>query len=123
MTSGNTIAESGMHGRRIRTEPICSWPMSRCFMPDAVLVTAQAILDGAPTVVHIVPLTSTLRGYGTEVEIDPESRNGLTARSAAQSQHVRAVAPARLGEPVGNVGAVALAQIREMLAIILDIPS
>jgi mRNA interferase MazF len=93
------------------------------YLHPAVLVTAQAILDAQPTVVHIVPVTSTLRRYATEVEIEPEPDNGLTARSAAQCQHVRAVAPARLGEALGNVGAVALTQIREMLAIILDLPS
>ncbi len=93
------------------------------YQHPAILVTAQAILDASPTVVQIVPLTSTLRSFATEVEIEPERQNGLTARSAAQCQHVRAVAPARLGEPVGNVGAVALTQIREMLAIIFDVPS
>ena len=87
-----------------------------------VIVTAQAILDASPTVVHVVPLTSTLRRYATEVEIEPEPASGLTGKSAAQCQHVRSVSPTRLSEPIGNVGAVALTQIREMLAVILDLP-
>jgi mRNA interferase MazF len=87
-----------------------------------VIVTAQAILDASPTVVQVVPVTSTLRHYSTEIEIEPEPGNGLEVVSAAQCQHVRSVSPARLSEPAGNVGAVALAQIREMLAVIFDLP-
>jgi mRNA interferase MazF len=87
-----------------------------------VIVTAQAILDASPTVVHVVPLTLTLRRYSTEIEIEPEPGNGLDVVSAAQCQHVRSVSPARLTEPVGNVGAVVLAQVREMLAVIFDLP-
>jgi mRNA-degrading endonuclease toxin of MazEF toxin-antitoxin module len=33
----------------------------------AVVVTAQRILDAAPTVIQVVPLTNTLRGFHTEV--------------------------------------------------------
>jgi len=92
------------------------------FRHPAVVVTAQAILDSAPSVVHVVPLTSTLRRFATEVEIEPTSANGLDRVSAAQCQHVRAVSPARLGEPVGSVGPVVLAQLRELLAVIFDLP-
>lgn len=91
------------------------------FRHPAVLVTAQRILDAAPTVVQIVPLTSTVRGFHSEVTIEPESGSGLAATSAAQCQHIRAVSPARLGDSVGNVGIVMLTQIRETIATILDI--
>jgi mRNA interferase MazF len=87
-----------------------------------VIVTAQAILDASPTVVHVIPVTSTLRSYATEVELEPEPGNGLVVTSAAQCQHVRSVSPARLSEPIGNVGVVALTQIREMLAVVFDLP-
>ena len=40
------------------------------FRHPTVVVTAQTILDAAPTVVHVVPLTTTLRGFSTEVLID-----------------------------------------------------
>lgn len=86
----------------------------------SVLVTAQR-LDGVPTVVHVVPLTSTLRGFASEIEIEADSFNGLHHRSSAQCLHLRAVATARLADTRGNVGASALAQIREMLGLILDI--
>lgn len=92
------------------------------FHHPAVVITAQAILDSAPSVVHIVPLTSTLRGFATEVVVEANHGTGLDHVSAAQCQHVRAVSPARLGEAVGNVGPAVLAQLREMLAVILDLP-
>jgi mRNA interferase MazF len=91
------------------------------FRHPAVVVTAQAILDGSPSVVHVVPLTSTLRGFATEIEIEPHPRSGLDQPSAVQCQHVRSVSPARLGEPIGNVGPATISQLREMLAVIFDI--
>ena len=38
---------------------------------------------------HVVPLTSTLREFHSEITIEPDDHNGLTARSAAQCQHLR----------------------------------
>ncbi len=92
------------------------------FRHPAVVVTAQAILDASPSVVHVVPLTTTLRAFTAEVVIELDQRSGLAQRSAGQCQHVRSVSPTRLGEPVGNVGPSTLAQLREMIAVIFDIP-
>jgi len=88
----------------------------------AVIITAQRILDAAPTVIQVVPLTSTLRGFHTEVVIEPDPVNGLDEPSAAQCQHVRAVSPARVVDTLGNVGPLALSQIRETIAVIVDLP-
>ena len=93
------------------------------FAHPAVVVTAQRILDGEPSVIHAVPLTSTLRGFRSEVIIEPDATNGLERRSAAQCQHVRAVSSSRVATVRGNVGAVGLGQIRETLALIFDLPS
>lgn len=93
------------------------------FLHPAVVVTAQRILTRAPSVVHVVPLTSTLRPFETEVQIAPDPVNGLAVASAAQCQHLRAVAPARIVEVRGNVGPMVLRQLRESIAILLDIPS
>lgn len=57
------------------------------FRHPAVVVTAQRILDAGPNVVHVVPLTSALRDFGSEVRIDPDRPAGLDAESAAQCQH------------------------------------
>ena len=92
------------------------------YLHPAVVVTAQRILDASPTVIQVVPLTSTLRGFHTEVVIDPDPVNGLEQSSAAQCQHVRAVSPARVVDKLGNVGPLALSQIRETIAVIIDLP-
>ncbi len=92
------------------------------YLHPAVVITAQRILDSAPTVIQVVPLTSTLRGFHTEVVIEPDSTNGLGQSSAAQCQHVRAVSPARVVGTLGNTGPLALSQIRETIAVIIDLP-
>jgi mRNA interferase MazF len=92
------------------------------YLHPAVVITAQRILDAAPTVIQVVPLTSTLRSFHTEIVIESDESNGLEQTSAGQCQHVRAVSPARVVRTYGNVGAVVLAQIRETIAVIIDLP-
>lgn len=87
-----------------------------------IIVTAQHILDAQPTVVQVVPLTGTVRAFGSEVVIGPEPGNGLAKVSAAQCQHVRSVSVSRVLSSRGNVGPTALAQLRETIALILDLP-
>lgn len=76
----------------------------------AVVVTAQRILNATPSVVHVVPLTTTIRRFDSEILIDPHTDNGLRRPSAAQCQHIRAVPAARVERVQGNVGPAALAQ-------------
>ena len=92
------------------------------YLHPAVVVTAQRILDASPTVIQVVPLTSTLRGFHTEVAIEPDQSNGLEQSSAALCQHVRAVSPARVADTLGNVGPLVVSQIRETIALIIDLP-
>ncbi len=92
------------------------------YLHPAIVVTAQRILDAAPTVIQVVPLTSTLRGFHTEVVIEPDPANGLEQLSVAQCQHVRAVSPARVVDTIGHVGPLALSQIRETIGVIIDLP-
>jgi mRNA interferase MazF len=92
------------------------------FRHPAVVVTAQRILDAGPSVIHVVPLTSTIRPFHSEVVIEPDAVNGLDARSAAQCQHVRAVSLHRITGVRGNVGVTVLTQLRETLAVVLDLP-
>lgn len=89
----------------------------------AVVVTAQRVLDASPSVIEVVPLTTTRRAFGSEVLILPDPRNGLGQPSAAQCQHIRVVATGRVEEVLGNVGSEALSQIREALGLILDVPT
>ncbi len=92
------------------------------FLHPAVLVTAQRVLDATPSVVHIVPLTSTIRRFGSEIVIDPDPANALQEASAAQCQHLRAVSPSRIAATRGNVGPAVVAQLRETIAVLLDLP-
>src|SRR3546814_1766097 len=88
------------------------------FRHPAVLVTAQRILAAGPSVVHVVPLTSTVRQYDSEVVIQPDGENGLDAISAAQCRQIRAVSPRRVNGIRGNVGPGALTPLRETIAVI-----
>lgn len=72
--------------------------------------------------VQVVPLTSTIRSFHSEVVIEPDAENGLNAVSAAQCQHIRAVSPRRIVGVRGNVGSTVLMQLRETIAMILDLP-
>lgn len=92
------------------------------FSHPAVVVTAQRVLDAEPSVVHVVPLTSTIRRFHSEVMLEPDAANGLSDTSAAQCQHLRAVSPSRISAVRGSVGAGVLAQIRETIAVLLDLP-
>lgn len=92
------------------------------FLHPAVLVTAQRVLDASPSVVHVVPLTSTIRRFATEIVIEPDAANGLEETSAAQCQHLRGVSPSRIAATRGNVGPTVVAQLREMIAVLLDLP-
>lgn len=87
----------------------------------AVVVTAQRVLGHGPRVVHVVPLTTTIRDWASEVTVSADQRTGIDRQSAAQCQHVRAVSTERVVEEVGNVGTVVLGQIRETIAVLLDL--
>lgn len=91
------------------------------FLRPAIVVTAQRILDADPSVLHVVPVTSTIRGFGSDVPIGPDEANGLAQVSAAQCQHIRALSPGRVREVRGNIGAVPLAQIRQVLSLLFDL--
>jgi mRNA interferase MazF len=92
------------------------------FLHPAVLITGQGVLDSSPSVVQVVPLTSTIRPFNVEVVIEPDEANGLAVVSAAQCQHLRSVSTDRILAARGNIGALALAQIRETVAVLLDLP-
>ena len=92
------------------------------FEHPAVVVTSQPLLDASPSVVQIVPLTSKLRDFRSEIALGPDPSNGLAVHSAAQCQHIRSVSTRRIGDRRGNTGPVVLAQIRVTLGAILDVP-
>ncbi len=86
-----------------------------------VVVTAQEILDESANVVQVVPLTSIVRPFGSVVQIQAAENNGLEADAAAQCQHIRSVSVDRVESVRGNVGAATLAEIRDVLGLLLDV--
>lgn len=86
----------------------------------AVVVTAQQILRGRPNVIQAVPLTRAIRDSRSEIVIEPDEYNGLSAVSVAQCQHIRSVAATRVGGQIGNVGSAVLRQVRDTVAVIID---
>ena len=87
----------------------------------AVVVTAKEVLRGGPNVIQVVPLTRTIRNAVSEIVVETDAFNELAADSAAQCQHIRAVATTRIAERLGNIGPVKLGQIRATIATLLDI--
>ncbi|HSF86917.1 MAG TPA: type II toxin-antitoxin system PemK/MazF family toxin [Acidimicrobiia bacterium] len=93
------------------------------FRHPAVVVATQRILDARPSVIQVVPLTTSIHGFTAEVTIEPDDSNGLQQRSAAQCRHVRGVSTGRVEQVRGNVGLTARTQIRATIGLILDIPA
>lgn len=91
------------------------------FAHPAVVVTSQRVLDAAPSVVHVVPLTGTIRPFQAEVIIEPDATNALAKASSAQCQHIRSVSTNRIRAVRGNIGPVVLRQVREAIALLLDL--
>jgi mRNA interferase MazF len=91
------------------------------FRHPVIVVTAQEILDESASVIQVVPVTSTVREFGSEVRVTADTQNGLGADSSAQCQHIRPVSIDRVDSVRGNVGAATLSEIRQVLGLILDI--
>jgi mRNA interferase MazF len=93
------------------------------FERPAVIVTADLVLRASPRTVHVVPLTSNVtRRLPTEVELVDVD---LPVRSVAQAHLCGVVSVTRLRDgdgPVRNVGHAALAQVRSIIADLLDCP-
>ena len=85
----------------------------------AIVVTASAYLEAQPRTLHVVPLTTnTRRLMLSEVQIDP----GETDRpSVAQCHICQCISRERIIAEWGNVGPATLAQVRSVLADLLDI--
>jgi mRNA interferase MazF len=83
------------------------------FRHPAVVVTAQRILAAQPTVIQVVPLTSTIRNFASEITIAPDDAHGLQHVFAEQCQHVRAVSTGRVEQVRGDIGPTVVGQSRK----------
>lgn len=93
------------------------------FVRPAVIVTAERILEHRPRTVHVVPITSnTSRRMPTEVEIDMPDE---TVSGLAQVHLCSVISTTRIETdrfPHQNTGPITLAQIRSIIADLLDLP-
>ncbi|CAN5765655.1 hypothetical protein BH20ACT1_BH20ACT1_03650 [soil metagenome] len=91
------------------------------FVRPAVVIAADLILAAGPRTLHVVPITSnTSRSLPTEV---PVSASGPDRTPVAQC-HLCTILRTQRVTPrdAGSIGAGGLAQVRSVLADILDIP-
>lgn len=90
------------------------------FVRPAVVVTADLVLEGRPRTIHVVPITSnTRRSLPAEIPIDAPL---LDRPSAAQCHLCTVVSIERVDDTgLGNIGAVALAEVRTVLGDLLDV--
>jgi mRNA-degrading endonuclease toxin of MazEF toxin-antitoxin module len=66
------------------------------FPRPVVVVTAQVVLAQRPNLVHVVPVTTTRRGFRSEIDLGPDEDDGLTEPSPAGACHLdRPPRPAR----------------------------
>ena len=84
------------------------------FVRPAIVVTSDDVLEFRQAAVVVVPCTTTRRGWLTEVEV--------AGVGVAQAHLPTTVSIDRIVESeVTNVGPVALRQIRELIAELLEI--
>lgn len=97
--------------------PVGSTP---ALIRPAVVVTADLTLTMYSTTFHVVPVTTNVdRAWSSDVRLED---SGLPSDSVAQCHLCAVVDQLRVvGETVGNVGPLLLAQIRSVLGDLLDI--
>ncbi len=86
----------------------------------AIVLTADAVLEARPRTIHVVPTTGNLdRQLPTEFAIEGY---GLEYRSAVQTHLCTVISTDRITDHFDSVGVSNLAQIRSMIADLLDLP-
>lgn len=90
------------------------------FVRPAVIISASASLRRNLATIFVVPCTTRNRGLTSHISLVPDLSNGLTEPTWAQCEHLRSIGRIRCLERLGNVGVVALEQIREVVALLID---
>ena len=90
------------------------------FVRPAIVVSASASLRRNLATIFVVPCTTRNRGLASHIALMPDLGNGLAEPTWAQCEHLRSVGRIRCIERLGNAGIMALEQIREVLALLID---
>lgn len=86
----------------------------------ALVISSDRWNERASTVV-VVPMTTSKRGFGTRVELEPRRRSGLSATSYARCDDIRSISTRRLLGPLGRVGLEEMHAVRRALGIFLEL--
>mgnify|MGYP002785130790 CR=1 FL=1 len=82
------------------------------------IILSHNLLNAGPSgLVFIVPLTSVHRGIESHVVIDPPM-GGITVRSYALTEQIRAISKIRLVKKLGKISSLAL--LKEIRSWLLD---
>ena len=89
----------------------------------AIVVQSPQFENQLPTVL-IVPLTSQLaaQSFPGTFLIQPDSENGLTRTSVVLVFQLRAIDKRRLGRKIGYLNPLYLAQLRQQVQMLLQLP-
>ena len=87
----------------------------------AVLVSDDRLHHPSLRMVIVVPGTSTIRDIPIHVDVGPDPTNGLSSKTAFQTEQVRAVSTTRLVERLGKLDPVNIATIDEVLRNVLNL--
>ena len=93
----------------------------RGFERPAIVVTADLIVAQMPRTFHVVPVTSNVqRAMATDIPVDSD---GLDKNSVGQCHLLTVAEIERVKDAAsrGNVGPVALARLRSVIADLLDL--
>jgi mRNA interferase MazF len=86
----------------------------------ALIMQGGSFLQSLPTI-WVVPITSNLRAarFPGTIRIDPDNHNGLTVPSVLLVFQLRAIDKKRLVGMVGSISPAQIAQVLQMISLLL----
>lgn len=88
----------------------------------AVIIQADALLEGGLNSVIICPLTSTpTEAKWFRIAVEPEPENGLKKASYIMVDKVMSVRRERLGQPIGRISKEQIVQLNRALAFVVGL--
>ena len=86
----------------------------------ALIFSSDRLNRGRGEIVWVVPMTTTDRGIRSHVAISPPD-GGVSRRSFAMAEQLRAISTERLRGRVGRVSAMTLAQVADVVRMMADL--
>jgi mRNA interferase MazF len=86
----------------------------------ALVVSSDALNSAAWSLVVVLPITGTDRGFPSHVKLSPPE-GGLTKPSVIMVEQPRTVSKSRLGRRFGIVSPETMEQVDELLRMVLDL--